>query len=72
MELERRRILEEEPNNLKRALELAAYFTHWRLLPIRQKIDLSSAIGAFAKVNGRAASARIAWRLLELNPDPKV
>ncbi|KLO13353.1 coatomer subunit alpha-2 [Schizopora paradoxa] len=72
MELERRRILEEEPNNLKRALELAAYFTHCKLQPIHQQIALRSAIGAFAKANNHATSARLARRLLELNPDPKI
>ena len=72
IELEHRRIKEAEPNNPKRALELAAYFTHCKLEPQQLQLALRSAISAFAKANNDATSARFARRLLELNPDPKI
>jgi coatomer protein complex subunit alpha (xenin) len=72
IELERRRVVEQEPDNLRRNLELAAYFTHCQLQPPQLQIALRSAIGAFAKANNQAHAARFAKRLLELNPDPKI
>ena len=72
LELERRRIAEAEPNNVKRGLELAAYFTHCRLQPAHLQIALRSAIGAFAKANNHAASAKLARRLIDLKPDAKI
>lgn len=72
IELERRRVVEQEPDNIRRNLELAAYFTHCQLQPPHLQIALRSAIGAFAKANNQAHAARFAKRLLELNPDPKI
>jgi len=72
LELERRRVAQEEPDNVKRSLELAAYFTHCQLQPPHMQIALRSAMGVFSKANNLATSARFARRLLELNPDPKV
>jgi coatomer protein complex subunit alpha (xenin) len=72
IELERRRVVEQEPENVRRNLELAAYFTHCDLQPPHLQIALRSAIGAFAKANNQAHAARFAKRLLELNPDPKI
>ncbi|KAK0238015.1 coatomer WD associated region-domain-containing protein [Armillaria nabsnona] len=72
IELERRRIAEEEPSNLRRILELAAYFTQCQLQPPHLQIALRSAIGVFSKANNQAAAARFAKRLLELKPDPKI
>ncbi|PBK79932.1 hypothetical protein ARMGADRAFT_100081 [Armillaria gallica] len=72
IELERRRIAEEEPGNLRRILELAAYFTQCQLQPPHLQIALRSAIGVFSKANNQAAAARFAKRLLELKPDPKI
>lgn len=72
IELERRRVAEEEPENVQRNLELAAYFTQCRLQAPHLQIALRSAIGAFAKANNQAHAARFARRLLELNPDPKI
>ena len=63
---------QEEPDNVKRALELAAYFTHCRMQPPHLQIALRSAIGAFAKANNHATAAKLARRLLDLNPDPKI
>ncbi|GLB42351.1 putative coatomer (COPI) alpha subunit C-terminus [Lyophyllum shimeji] len=72
IELERRRVAEAEPDNIRRNLELAAYFTHCQLQPPHMQIALRSAIGVFAKANNQAHAARFAKRLLELKPDPKI
>jgi coatomer subunit alpha len=72
IELERRRITQDDPDNVKRSLELAAYFTHCQLQPPHMQIALRSAIGVFAKANNHATAARFAKRLLDLNPDPKI
>ena len=72
IELERRRVAEAEPDNVRRNLELAAYFTQCQLQPPHMQIALRSAIGVFAKANNQAHAARFAKRLLELKPDPKI
>ncbi|KAL4254742.1 Coatomer subunit alpha [Abortiporus biennis] len=72
IELERRRVAQENPDNVRRSLELAAYFTHCHLQPPHMQIALRSAIGVFAKANNHATAAKFARRLLELNPDPKI
>lgn len=72
LEIERRRVTRDEPDNVKRNLELAAYFTHCQLQPAHLQIALRSAIGVFAKANNHVTAARFARRLLELNPDPKI
>ncbi|KIM71794.1 hypothetical protein PILCRDRAFT_804617 [Piloderma croceum F 1598] len=72
IELERRRFAQEEPDNIQRSLELAAYYTHCTLQPPHMQITLRSAINVFAKENNHALAARFAGRLLELNPDPKI
>lgn len=72
IELERRHVAQADPDNVKRSLELAAYFTHCQLQPPHLQIALRSAIGVFAKANNHATAAKLARRLLELNPDPKI
>jgi coatomer protein complex subunit alpha (xenin) len=72
IELERRRIAQAEPDNVRRSLELAAYFTHCQLQPQHMQIALRSAIGVFAKANNHATAAKLARRLLDLKPDPKI
>jgi len=72
LEIERRRIAQAEPDNVKRSLELAAYFAHCQLQPAHLQIALRSAIGVFAKANNHVTAAKFARRLLELNPDPKI
>ena len=72
VELEKRRVTQEEPDNTRRALELAAYFTHCQMQPAHLQIALRSAIGPFAKANNHATAAKFARRLLDLNPDPKI
>lgn len=72
IELEKRRVTQEEPDNVRRSLELAAYFTHCQMQPVHLQIALRSAISPFAKANNHATAAKFARRLLDLNPDPKV
>ena len=72
IELERRRVVEQDPENVKRNLELAAYFTHCRMQPPHMQIALRSAMGTFSKANNHASAAKFARRLIELNPDPKI
>ncbi|KAI0035489.1 coatomer subunit alpha-2 [Vararia minispora EC-137] len=72
IELERRRIAEAEPDNPKRILELAAYFTQCKLQPAHLQIALRSAGQVFGKHSNFAGAAKFARRLLELNPDPRV
>ncbi|KIY66676.1 Coatomer, alpha subunit [Cylindrobasidium torrendii FP15055 ss-10] len=72
IELERRRVVEADPTNVQRSLELAAYFTHCQLQPAQLQIALRSAINVFTKANNPAGAARFARRLLELKPDPKI
>lgn len=72
IELERRRVVEADPSNVQRSLELAAYFTHCQLQPAQLQIALRSAINVFTKANNPAGAARFARRLLELKPDPKI
>ncbi|THH21133.1 hypothetical protein EW146_g328 [Bondarzewia mesenterica] len=72
IELERRRVAQEEPDNVRRSLELAAYFTHCDLQPPHMQIALRSAIQVFTKANNSATAAKFARRLLDLHPDPKI
>lgn len=72
IELERRHVAQEDPENVRRNLELAAYFAHCRLQPSHMQLALRSAIGVFAKANNHATAGRFAKRLLDLNPDPKI
>lgn len=72
IELERRRGAQEEPDNVKRGLELAAYFTHCQLQPPHLQIALRSAIQVFTKAGNAGTAAKFARKLLDLNPDPRV
>lgn len=72
IELERRRVVEQDSDNVKRSLELAAYFTHCRMQPPHMQIALRSAMGTFSKANNHASAAKFARRLIDLNPDPKI
>lgn len=71
IELERRRVVQDEPDNIVRNLELAAYFTHCDLQPSHLKLALRNAALVFAKAGNFATAARFAQRTLTLNPDPK-
>ncbi|KAJ7897878.1 COPI alpha subunit C-terminus-domain-containing protein [Mycena olivaceomarginata] len=72
IELERRRVAKEEPDNVRRNLELAAYFTQCKLQPPDAQIALWNAVNVFTKANNQVHAARFAKRLLELKPDPKI
>lgn len=72
IELERRRVTQDEPDNVRRQLELAAYFTHRQLQSPHMQIALRSAIGAFARANNHVTAAKFARRLIDLNPDPRI
>lgn len=72
IELERRRVAQEEPENVRRGLELAAYFTHCQLQPTHLQIALRSAMQVFTKAGNAGSAAKFARKLLDLNPDPKV
>ncbi|MBW0521507.1 hypothetical protein O181_061222 [Austropuccinia psidii MF-1] len=68
LEIERRRIAQDEPENLKRQLELAAYFTHCRLQPVHLILALRLAMTTFSKAKNLIGAGTFAKRLLELNP----
>jgi len=72
IELERRRVAQEEPDNIKRGLELAAYFTHCQLQPPHLRIAMRSAIQVFTKAGNSGSAAKFARKLLDLDPDPKI
>jgi len=72
IELERRRLVQEDPDNVRRSLELAAYFTHCKLQPAHHTIALRNAMTVFSKAQNFATAAAFARKLVELNPAPKV
>jgi coatomer subunit alpha len=72
IELERRRIAQEEPDNVRRSLELAAYFSHCQLQPPHLQIALRSAMLVFTKAGNAGTAAKFARKLLDLNPDPRI
>ncbi|KIM31135.1 hypothetical protein M408DRAFT_327425 [Serendipita vermifera MAFF 305830] len=60
---------EHRPDDHKRHLELAAYFTHCKLLPQHAILALRRGIQAASKAKNYATAARFARRLVDLNPD---
>lgn len=73
LEVERRRLVTEEPENITRNLELAAYFTHCRLSPNHVQLALRSAMAVFSKAGNHSTAAIFARRLIDSNPtDTKV
>ncbi len=64
--------MQEQPDNVKRSLELAAYFTHCKLLPQHRVIALRNGVQVATKAKNTATAARFARRLVELNPDKAV
>ena len=72
IELERRRLVQAEPDNVRRSLELAAYFAHCNLQPQHLQIALRSAISVFTKANNHATAAKLARRLIDSGPDAKI
>lgn len=72
IELERRRLAQEEPDNIQRQLELAVYFAHCKMQPQHLQIALRNAIVVFSKANNHATAAKLARRLIDLQPDAKI
>ena len=68
MEVERRRLVAEDPENIGRNLELAAYFTHCKLQPAHVLLALQSAMVVFSKATNYATAAVFARRLIDANP----
>ncbi|KAL1918268.1 uncharacterized protein VTP21DRAFT_2928 [Calcarisporiella thermophila] len=60
------------PEETKRALELAALFTHCQLKPAHMLLSLRNASTACFKAKNFATASLFARRLLELNPPPNV
>ena len=71
IELERKRITGAEPQNVKRQLELTAYFTHVRLQPAHQVLTLRQAMGNFSRARNYTSAAKFATRVQELTQDEK-
>ncbi|GJJ15119.1 hypothetical protein Clacol_009394 [Clathrus columnatus] len=72
IERERRRVAEQEPDNVRRSLELAVYFTHCKLQARHVQLALRNAIMLLPKANNHATAAKLARRLLDLQPDAKI
>ncbi|RGB25538.1 coatomer WD associated region-domain-containing protein [Rhizophagus diaphanus] len=72
MEQTRRKFTLDSPENTKRALELAAYFTHCRLQPAHLQLSLRSAMTLSFKAKNCLTASMFARRLLELAPPPQV
>lgn len=68
-ELKRKELREDD---MARAAELAAYFTHCNLQPVHLALSLRSAMTIFFKLKNLATCAHFCRRLLELNPGQKV
>ncbi|KAG8924486.1 hypothetical protein FRC02_010403 [Tulasnella sp. 418] len=72
LELERRKVVAEDPSNVRRSLELAAYFAHCKLQPPHKVIALRNAMSVFSKGKNPVGAARFAEKLIELKPDARV
>ncbi|KAG8884766.1 hypothetical protein FRB97_003287 [Tulasnella sp. 331] len=72
LELERRKVVAADPSNVRRSLELAAYFAHCQLQPPHMVLALRSAISVFTKGKNPVAAAKFAQKLVDLKPDARV
>lgn len=72
MEVERRRIAVQDPENVVRNLELAAYFTHCELATQHIQLALRSAMKVFSDAGNTATAAVFARRLIETQPGQAV
>jgi len=72
IELQRRTLEQEEPDNVQRSLELAHYFAHCQMQPRHLQLALRNAMLINKKANNHASAAQYARRLLELNPETSV
>ncbi|KXS19763.1 coatomer subunit alpha [Gonapodya prolifera JEL478] len=71
METSRKRLNMDVAANQKRAIELAAYFTHCQLQPAHLQLSLRSAMTLAFKVRNMNTAGIFARRLLELGPPPQ-
>ncbi|UZJ52797.1 hypothetical protein CBS101457_002117 [Exobasidium rhododendri] len=72
IELHRRRVAIDEPENVMRQLELAALFTHAQMQVPHQQLALRTAMNAAQKAGNTKMAGGLARRLLDLNPAPRV
>ncbi|KAG2199316.1 hypothetical protein INT47_012950, partial [Mucor saturninus] len=72
LEQQRRSVTASEPNNSKRALELAAYFTHCQLQTPHLQLALRQAAKQAFKLKNFNTAAQFSQRLLELAPPKKI
>lgn len=72
IELERRKLVLSQPDNIARQLELAALFTHAGMQPAHQQLALRTAMNEARKVSNYNLAAGFAKRLLELGPNERV
>ena len=72
VELARRMLEKEEPDNVQRNLELAAYFTRCQMQKAHLRLALRNAMSLNRKHNNHASAAAYARQLIDLDPDPKV
>jgi len=71
-ELERRKVVADDPTNARRSLELAAYFAHCKLQPVHEILALRNAMNVFTKAKNPVQAGKFAQRLMDLKPDAKV
>ncbi|RUS21604.1 coatomer WD associated region-domain-containing protein, partial [Endogone sp. FLAS-F59071] len=72
IEQSRRTVSAENPDNIKRALELSAYFTHCQLQPAHLQLALRQGMKLSFKVKNFSTASMFARRLLELAPPQAV
>ncbi|XP_066948012.1 coatomer subunit alpha isoform X1 [Macrobrachium rosenbergii] len=72
MELHRKTLGKTAPDDLKRSLELAAYFTHCELQPGHQILTLRTAVNLAFKMKNYKMAMSFGRRLLNLGPRPEV
>jgi len=72
IEQSRRTVSAENPDNIKRALELSAYFTHCQLQPAHLQLALRQGMKLSFKVKNFSTASMFARRLLELAPPQTV
>ncbi|XP_018015149.1 coatomer subunit alpha isoform X2 [Hyalella azteca] len=72
MELQRKTLGKTSPEDIKRSLEMAAYFTHSDLQPGHQILTLRTAVNLAFKLKNYKMAMSFGRRLLNLGPRPEV
>lgn len=72
MEVTRKDLVKDQPNEVIRSAEMAAYFTHCQLQPIHQILTLRTAVNLLFKMKNFKTCSSMCRRLLELGPKPEV